>query len=278
MAVFANHAHVFPKDTKPQKEEDYFTEPGDVSSLLRLMDKCGIEKTVAFAPFFSQWEDRSGTPIDWLADEIRQHHDRICGYAALNPERADAIEMITKAKELGFQGIKLHPAYEHWSLKSPAAYAFYQKAEDLQMILDFHTGIHWHRISHYHPLIFDDIACDFPTLSMVFEHVGGFHFFHEMLSVLVNHNREENSRLFAGIASVLSSERQKYWYLGAEGIKTILWQLDDSCLIFGLDFPYNSTDDIAQDLKIIRSLDIPDRSKDKILGGNLKRLLSGKNR
>ena len=275
MAVFANHAHVFPKDAKPQKEQDFFAEPGDIESMLRLMDKCGIEKVVAFAPFFSQWEDRPGTPIDWLAQEIRTHEDRIYGYASLNPEQSDVLDLLTKSKDLGFRGIKLHPAYEQWSLKSLKAYAFYQKAEELSLILDFHTGVHWHRISHYHPLIFDDIACDFPSLYMVFEHVGGFHFFRDMVSVLVNHSRDENNRLFAGIASVLSSEKQKYWYLGEEGIKTILWQLDDSCLVYGLDYPYNSRDDIARDLNIIRSMSIPDESKEKILGRNLQRLLFG---
>ena len=38
--IFANHAHVFPKELRPE---------GSVDSLMRLMDDCGIEKAVAFA-------------------------------------------------------------------------------------------------------------------------------------------------------------------------------------------------------------------------------------
>lgn len=59
---------------------------GDVDSLLKLMDECNIEKAVAFAPFFSQWKTHEGNPISWLAGEVRQHEDRLVGYAAINPE------------------------------------------------------------------------------------------------------------------------------------------------------------------------------------------------
>lgn len=35
--IFANHAHVFPKELRPE---------GSVDSLMRLMDDCGIDKAV----------------------------------------------------------------------------------------------------------------------------------------------------------------------------------------------------------------------------------------
>lgn len=264
MNIFANHAHVFPTDLWPE---------GDVDHLLRLMDECGIEKAVAFAPFFSQWKTREGNPVDWLADVVREHADRLVGYPALNPERPDAIEMLLRARDHGFRGVKMHPAFEHWSVKSPNAYAFYAKAQELGAVLDFHVGVHGHRISDYHPLLFDDIAWDFPSLKMVFEHVGGMHFFDEMLAVLSNQN-DDPPRLFAGISSVLSTDVQKFWYLGPEKIETLVWQLGDRALIYGLDFPYNSAPYIKRDLDLIWAMDVPDESKARLLGGNLRTLIT----
>jgi len=264
MAVFANHAHLFPTDLR---------EEGDVDHLLALMDACGIERAAAFAPFEAQWGNREGNPTDWIASVVREHADRLVGYAALNPTRADAIATLRRAREIGLRGIKMHPAFEQYSVKSPEAYAFFEAAQDLDMPLDFHVGVHAHRISDFHPLLFDDVACDFPRLRMVFEHVGGFHFFRDMLAVISNH-AHGNQRLYAGIASVLSRDVQKGWYLGPEGIETALWQLGDRALIYGLDFPYNGADYVRRDIEIIRALDVGDESKARILGGNLAELVA----
>ena len=263
MKIFANHAHVFPAELRPE---------GDVDHLLRLMDECGIGRAVAFAPFQSQWQGRSDNPVDWLAGVVAAHADRLCGYPALDPERPDAAEMLRRAKGAGFRGVKLHPAFDRWSLKSPRAYAFYEQAQELGLVLDFHTGVHAHRIADYHPLLFDDVACDFPELCMVFEHVGGYHFFTDMMAVMTNHLHDPDRRLFAGIASVLSREVQKCWYLGPEKVADIVWQLGDDCQIFGLDFPYNDAAYIRRDLDCIMGMDLPLQSKQKILGGNLHAL------
>lgn len=267
MKIFANHAHLLPKEIHPE---------GDIYHLLKLMDDCGIEKVIAFSPFHRLWDKYSKKslygPIKWLAKEIKSYKDRITAFVSLNPERADAIQDLLHAIELGFCGIKLHPAADKWSLKSENAYKLYEKAQQLSIPLDFHTGVHWHRISDYHPILLDDIACDFPNLIMIFEHVGGYHFFKDMLAVLVNHLRDER-KLFAGITSVLSKKNLNFWYLGPDKIEEIINQITDNRLIYGLDFPYNNTEVIKKDLYIIENLNISKESKIKLLGGNLKSLI-----
>ena len=62
--IFANHAHLFPKNTKPD---------GDIDHLRQLMDECGIEKAVCFAPFQSQMEryELTQNANEWVANEIK---------------------------------------------------------------------------------------------------------------------------------------------------------------------------------------------------------------
>ena len=46
--IIANHAHVFPKEIK---------ESGTIDELKKLLDECGIDKCVCFAPFPERFEE-----------------------------------------------------------------------------------------------------------------------------------------------------------------------------------------------------------------------------
>ena len=56
--IFANHAHVFDAERRPD---------GTVDKLLKLMDACEISKAVCFAPFKGQTSDPDIDPVEWLA-------------------------------------------------------------------------------------------------------------------------------------------------------------------------------------------------------------------
>ena len=74
--IFANHAHVFPKEIRPE---------GSVDSLLRFMDECGIDKAVAFAPFDDRFHEGGfeGSQNVWLANEIKGQ-DRLVGFGTID--------------------------------------------------------------------------------------------------------------------------------------------------------------------------------------------------
>ena len=59
------------------------------------------------------------------------------------------------------------------------------------------------------------------------------------------------------------------WYLGPEKVMHLIDCVGADKLIYGLDFPWNSAETNKRDIEIIRSLDISEIAKEKILGGNL---------
>lgn len=182
--------------------------------------------------------------------------------------------------DLGFKGIKLHPPAQKFEIFGDWARRAYAQMEIDGLIADFHLGAHWHRLRDYDPLLCDEIAHHYPELRMVFEHVGGWHYYRQVLSVITN-NMLRGNHLYAGIARVLDRESQRYWYLGKEGLEECRWQIGEDLLIYGLDFPYNQAPQIERDIALIRSLDWPPAAIEGLLGGNLKRLLgitSGKAR
>ena len=94
----------------------------------------------------------------------------------------------------------------------------------------------------------DEIAWHYPQLKMVYEHVGGWHYYRQVLAIITNNARRGN-HLYAGIASVLDAQNQRYWYLGPQGLCDCRWQIGPDLLIYGLDFPYNQAPQIENDLK-----------------------------
>lgn len=255
--MFVNHAHLMPASVREDATRD---------ALLHLMDSCGFEQAVCFAPFSYQYENG----CQWMAAEIA-NDDRLFGYGTLDPSR-DPVDQVRAIVDLGFRGIKLHPPAQKFEIFGDWSRRAYAEMEVHGLVADFHLGVHWHRLRDYNPLDCDEIAWHFPALKMVFEHVGGWHYYRQVLSVITN-NMLRGNHLYAGIASVLEKEYQRYWYLGKEGLEECRWQIGADLLIYGLDFPYNKESNIRNDLATINSLDWPKEDLDKLKGGNLRRLL-----
>ena len=64
-----------------------------------------------------------------------------------------------------------------------------------------------------------------------------------------------------------------YISVDMEGITDVIKVAGAESLIFGLDFPWNEKERTHQDIKRIKSLDVSEDDKAKILGGNLAKLL-----
>ena len=259
MEIFAHHAHVFPDGSQ---------EGGSISALLSLMDDCDVGKAVCFAPFARQAPeiDRNA----WLAETIAPI-DRLYGFGTVDFSREDIAEQVDRIAEMGLLGIKVHPAYQAIPVLSDKARAVYSAAERLGLFVTFHTGIHWHRISHYHPLLFDEIAFEYPKLSFSMEHVGGFCFFNDAPAVLENNMFRKNAAIYAGLTSVFD-DGQKFWYLSDRQLQDLIWQVGDDTSFFGLDFPWNNARSVRDAIKRIRDL-FPEDTACKILGGNLTKAL-----
>ena len=267
MAIFANHAHLFPAYIRPD---------GALDALYRLMEACDIEKVVCFAPFRDMVPADHIHPTEWLAREIAGKPEFV-GYAALNPTDADALDWVRRLPELGFRGIKLHPAYDRWDLHDPRAFDLYQLAGELGLVLDFHTGVHGHFLAQYHPSKFDEVAQCRNDLRIVLEHMGGRTQYADALSVMANANvYSGGSRIYAGIASVLDRKLQTLWYQGPERVQEMAELFGADKLIYGLDFPWNGVESVKQDLAIIADMDLGEGGREALLGGNLKATLEGK--
>ncbi len=263
--IFANHAHVFPKEVK---------ENGTIDKLKELMEGCGIEKAVVFAPFSKGEKTQMRYPGEdqnvWLAEQIKNEPNLI-GFGTVDFTKDNLAEQAEQIADLGFKGIKLHPAHQEFKVNGSKAFQLYEAAERLGLFLSFHTGVHYHRLSDYTMLLFDDISYSFPNLRYSMEHLGGYAFFREGVAVMANSQRDKvNPRVFAGWTSIWKPGN---WYLSDEDLVNLVLITGENAHIFGLDFPYCSVESMNYAIDRIMNLPIADSAKEKILGGNLRRVL-----
>lgn len=263
--IFANHAHLFPKEVKEQ---------GDINALMTFLDETGIDKAVCFAPFNNQIEN---TRIDvdqntWLYSQIKGN-DRLVGFGTINFEKGNLEDDVKRIVDLGFKGIKLHPPYQEFVIDGPEACRVYSLAEEYGLFVSFHSGMHWHRLRDNRVLLLDEVAWNFPQLKFSMEHIGGYHFFKEALAVMCNNSRGHGDHVYAGWTSIKDKYGPTAWALTDEQLETVILQTGEDRSIFGLDFPYNSAEDIKWDIERINRLNISEECKAKILGGTLEKIL-----
>ena len=263
--IFAHHAHVFPQ---------YVREIGSVDNLMRTMDACGISKAVCFAPFQHQVGAEHETTSVWLAKEIK-NNDRLVGFGVIDFAKGDLKGQVDRIADLGLRGIKMHPASQKFAVDGDMAFEVYARAEELGLFLSFHTGVHFHRLRDYQMWRFDEIAYHFKNLHFSMEHLGGYCDFFEGLSVMINNmpRHGEDPRVFAGLTSIYDRDKNRIWYMPDDRLYDLLWQTGDKASIFGLDFPYNGIEITQTAIKRIMELDLPEESKQLLLGGNLRRVL-----
>jgi len=265
ISILANHAHVFPASLNSD---------ATVDRLLKLMDACGIDEAVCFAPFAEQMEEGRN---EWLAKEIASR-DRLHGFGTIDLRRPDVKDQVHRVKDLGLRGLKLHPNTQRFDVLDPRALDTYAAAEEAGLFITFHTGVHHFRLEHYRVTKFDEIAWRFRNLSFTMEHVGGYSFFNEAIAVIFNNIPfppvvGKRPRVYGGLTSVFTSDWLRFWYMPPERLKELLLQVGPGLLIFGLDFPYNLEPQINIALKRLEE-EVPDeRDRALILGGNLRREL-----
>ncbi len=194
--------------------------------------------------------------------EICQEVDCLIPFCSINPFLvADlAGELERHVTEMGFRGLKLYPTYQHFYPNANRLYPLYAKAEELGIPVMFHTGssvFRGSRLKYGDPLYLDDVAVDFPDLTLLMAH-SGRGFWYDRAYFL--------TRLHANINMEISG-------LPPQKLLSYFPELERVAdkVIFGSDWP--GMPYIKRNIELIRGLPLKEETKEKILGGNAARIL-----
>jgi len=270
--MFVNHCHVGPEGCFDKNNP----ETGTLKKLKRIMDKAGIKKAVAFAPFVRLMDyDESWyhCPLktdrecnEWLYQALKDYPG-ISGFATVSPKNPAARKILTEYVEKGFVGVKMHPAIFRVKLDDPALKKYYDTIEALKVPVLVHTGVHGWYADQYMPILLDRVAYAHPNLNIIIEHCGMPCFFDQALAVFLNHSKIRNRHnVFAGITGQLKPENR-------EKLLTVIKALGADHLIYGLDYPFHDEKCLKKDIEFIKNnLGLKTEEKEAVLGKNLEGL------
>lgn len=204
----------------------------------------------------------TGTLSNEAVAEFCQDVDCLIPFCNINPFlTADlARELEHLVTEMGFKGLKLYPTYHHFYANSNRLYPLYAKAQELGIPVMLHTGssvFKGARMKYGDPLLLDDVAVDFPDLTLLMVH-SGRGFWYERAFFLA----KLHANLYLEIAGLPPQKLLTYF--------PELERLADK-IIFGSDWP--GMPHIGRNIQLIRELPLKEETIEKILGGNAARIL-----
>ncbi len=144
--------------------------------VLQALDEAGVDAAVLLAPFLSEPYTLNDAAMlrranAYLAELIRDHRDRLIGFAVLNPLHDCAPDELSRAVELGLRGLKLVPS--GWYPYDDCAHRLYERAEQLGLPILFHSGIFIDGQSgrFCRPTFYEAVR-DHPKLKVTLAHLG----------------------------------------------------------------------------------------------------------
>jgi len=184
--------------------------------------------------------------------------DAIVAFGSVHPDAPDALEELERIAQAGLKGVKLHPEYQNFYADEEKMKPIYRKISSLGLITLFHAGQDYGFPPPYHCMPRHLLgALKWLDTPVVAAHWGGFGCAEEVVEKLCGENIWFD--LSFGYSSMPKCMAQ-----------TIVEKHGVDRLLFGSDMPWHRP---AWELKLLRSLELPEADMEKILWRNAKKLL-----
>jgi uncharacterized protein len=203
-----------------------------------------------------------------IAERAAQHADVLIPFGSVDPHRPDAIVRARSLVEAyGVRGFKFHPSLQAFSPDDAAFRPLWAALEELGVPALFHTGQNGIgaglpggrgiKLRYSNPLLIDDVAADFPGLTVILAHPS-VPWQAEAISMATHK---------ANVFIDLSGWRPKYF--PPELVRAAGRQLRDKVL-FGSDYPLITPERWLEDFA---DLGVPEECWPAILKGTAARIL-----
>ncbi|MDP9842180.1 putative TIM-barrel fold metal-dependent hydrolase [Streptosporangium lutulentum] len=149
---------------------------GRFADLLQVMEDEGIDQAVMHAE--SEGGESADALNEALCQVLAEHPGRFTGIGCVDIADARPTQISRQTASiagLGLLGITLQPAFFGLDIDDRRLYPMYSRAEELGLIVAVHTGVTYsrlHPLRHERPELLDQVACDFPDLTLIACHAG----------------------------------------------------------------------------------------------------------
>lgn len=262
MSIIDFHTHAFPDNLATRAVPRIAKAAGapafldgKVSSLLKSMDRAGIERSVVCSIATKPAQFRK--IMDW-SKSVRS--DRLILFPSVHPADPEAQAHIRMIRAEGFLGVKIHPYYQEFCLDEPRMDPIYECIRACGLMVFCHTGFDaaFPRVRRADPERIWKVISKYPGLKFIATHLGAWE------------NWDEVERWLIGKPVMLETSFAMP-YCGDACARRLLMNHQPDCILFGTDSPWAGQ---AEEVERVKALGLPADRQQKLFYDNARRLLS----
>ena len=240
----------------------------DPAALLELMDRAGVWRAGLVnypAPDVMGFTDAANA---FAARYAEANRERLLPYGGVHPRfTRDPAGDVDRLFELGIRVLKLHPPHQLFPANAytgglDALGTIYRRAEERGLPVMVHTGTSVFpgaRAKYGNPLELDDVAVDFPDLTLLMAHGGRPLYMEEAFFVLRRHKN-----VWLDVSGIPPAKLLQYFPRLSELADRALW---------GTDWPGPGVRDMKQNIEQFATLPLSDAHRKAILETNAMAVL-----
>lgn len=275
------HTHIFPEKISAEVIEKLsrisktvaFTD-GTLKSLRDSMEKFSVDISIILpvATNTAQVEK-----INNSAAKINEKFFErgIFSFASMHPDFENYRSELSRIKNLGFKGIKVHPVYQEKNLDDKKFLNIFYRAAELDLIVVTHAGldIGFPRVVRCSPKMSKNVVETIGNFKFVLAHMGGWKNWKEVLKELSDKKIFLDTSFSTG---KIFARKDFFWkeedlkLLDEKNFLEFVKVFGAEKILFGTDSPWTSQKD---SIEFIKKLPISEDEKKKILGFNAQKLL-----
>lgn len=265
-----------PKDNSTNANEFYSqydavlglldTQEKSLQDLKEEMKAANVSHSIIHAEY--EYGDSADALNEAVAELVSKEPTLFSWFGTISMENLDpvrAVKQLNRVKELGLIGINIQPGFFNMAIDDKKLYPVYSKANELGLAVAIHTGINYstrHPIRNEHPLLLDEVACDFRDLKLIACHAS-WPWIPEIIAVARKHPNIYMD--FGGLSPKYISKEGSGW----EVMYRFMNNLVSDRVLFATDWPVFPMERAVQEWK---SMDLKEDVKEKVLGGNAEQL------
>lgn len=259
MRIIDIHAHIFPEKIAEKASgsiEKFYDIPmhadGKLETLLKRGEEAGVDKFVVHSV--------ATTPMQvehintFIMESVKAHPDKLIGFATIHPDYPNIQQEIERIIAGGLKGVKIHPDFQKFVIDDEKAFPLYECIEGRLPLL-VHTGDY--RYEYSKPERMAKVLDRFPKMTTIGAHFGGWSVWEEATEILADKN------IYVDTSSSL-------YAISPETAVRLIHRYGVEKVLFGTDYPMWLPKD---ELERFMKLDLTDDEREKILHGNVERIL-----
>ncbi len=226
--IIDSHCHIYPDKIADKAVEAigqfynlsmYYD--GRYSTLINFGSKIGVKHYVVFAVATTPAQVHSINT--YIADAVKESDGLLTGLGTLHPD-SNAIEAdIEEIISLGLKGVKMHPDFQKFCIDDKKCYKIYEICQRNNLPVLLHTGDN--RYDYSNPERMKKVLDDFPNLTVIGAHFGGWSCWKEAAETLSNYKN-----FYVDCSS-------SFDWLSADESRDIVRMYGADRVLFATDFP-----------------------------------------